>query len=376
MLKLEVSYRGLIAIGLVLLSLWALVRLWPVILLVITALIFMTALLPYVDWLVRHGVSRGLAVLLILVAVLAAIAGMFALVVPAMVGEFKDIKNNLPDDARQLEDFLRNFNIDVELQDRARNVDWGELVSGRAAVNYGQRVAQTTLSILTIIFLTVYLLIEAPRLSKFLSQFVPRGREAEVADVMRSLSRVVGGYIRGQVITSLCIGFYTLIVLLVTGAPNPIAFAVLAGFADVIPIIGAAIATIPPAAAAFHDSPTRAAIILGLLLLYQQFEDRYLVPRIYGTTLNLPPLMVLIAVLAGGELLGVTGVLLALPAAAVGRVALDYWLERHNAAPYGAEPEPGEEVLAPDQPAPASDGHEERDATDPAPASAKSRSSR
>jgi len=351
MLKFEVSYRGLITIGLALLSLWAVVRLWPVILLVITALIFMTALLPYVDWLVRRGLSRGVAVLLILILVLGAIAGLFALIVPAMVSEFKDIKNNLPDDARQLELFLGKFNIDVELQDRARDVDWGELVSGRAAVDYGQRVVQTTLSILTIIFLTVYLLIEAPRLSKFLSQFVPRGREDDVDELMRSLSRVVGGYIRGQVITSLCISVFTLVVLLAVGAPNPIAFAVLAGFADVIPIIGAAIATLPPAAAAFHDSPTRAAIIFGLLVLYQQFEDRYLVPRIYGTTLNLPPLMVLIAVLAGGELLGITGVLLALPAAAVGRVALDYWLARHNAEPYGAEtPRQSHEVLAPDAP--------------------------
>ncbi len=83
-------------------------------------------------------------------------------------------------------------------------------------------------------------------------------------------------------------------------------------------------------------------------MLYQQFEDRFLVPRVYGRTLNLPPLIVFVAVLVGGELLGVSGVLLALPAAAAGRVGLDYYLDRRRART--APPGPADEVLAPDTP--------------------------
>jgi predicted PurR-regulated permease PerM len=123
------------------------------------------------------------------------------------------------------------------------------------------------------------------------------------------------------------IGVFTFVVLRVVGVPNALAFAVLAAFADVIPLIGAFIAIIPPVAAALQESSTQALIVLVALFLYQQFEDRYLVPRVYGRTLNLPPVIVLIAVLAGAELLGVTGVLLALPITAAGRVALDYVLE-------------------------------------------------
>jgi predicted PurR-regulated permease PerM len=112
--------------------------------------------------------------------------------------------------------------------------------------------------------------------------------------------------------------------------PNALAFAVIAAFADVIPIVGALIATIPPVAAALQDSWTKALVVLIALLAYQQFEDRYLIPRVYGRTLNLPPIIVLIAVLSGAELLGITGVLLALPLAAAGRVALDYVLENRS----------------------------------------------
>src|SRR6266487_2005935 len=101
-LKLEISYRGMIVIGAALVSLWLLSRLWPVILLVVTAFIFMTALLPYVEWLVRRGLPRGGAVLVILIAVLAILAGLFALVVPAMIDESHSLRDNLPEDARQV----------------------------------------------------------------------------------------------------------------------------------------------------------------------------------------------------------------------------------------------------------------------------------
>lgn len=346
-LKIEVSYRGIIVGVLALVALFALVRLWPVVLLVITAFIFMAALLPYVDWLVRRGVPRTAAVLLLLVVILAIIGGLFAVVVPAMIDEFQSLRDNLPEDARKMEELLANVGIDVQLQDRARNINWTDLISGRAAIDYGQRIFQTTVSILTIIVITVYLLVETPRLSRFFNQFVPSQREEETRRIMASLERVVGGYIRGQVITSLAITVFTLIVLLILDVKNPLAFAVLAGFADIIPIIGALVAVIPPTFSAFEDSPTKALIVLGALTAYQQFEDRILVPRVYGSTLNLPPLIVLIAVLAGGELFGIPGVLLALPAAAVGRVFFDYILENRVG---GIGPVPTSEVAAPDEP--------------------------
>ena len=347
MLKIEVSYRGIIAGVLAIVTLFALVQLWPVVLLVITAFIFMAALLPYVEWLVRRGVPRTLAVLLLLVAILAIIGGLFAVVVPAMIDEFQSLRDNLPEDARKMEELLANFGIDVQLQDRARDINWTDLISGRAAIDYGQRIFQTTVSILTIIVITVYLLVETPRLSRFFNQFVPKEREVEVQLIMGSLARVVGGYIRGQLITSLAITVFTMIVLLILDVKNPLAFAVLAGFADIIPIIGALIAVVPPTFSAFEDSPTKALIVLGALIAYQQFEDRILVPRVYGSTLNLPPLIVLIAVLAGGELFGIPGVLLALPAAAVGRVFFDYVLENRVG---GIGPVPTSEVAAPDEP--------------------------
>jgi len=343
-LKLELSYRGILLIIGALVGLWALTKLWPILLLIASALIFMVALLPYVEWLVSKGLPRTASVVVALLAILGVLVGLFAVVVPAMIDEFGDLDDELPEDARDAEDFLDNFGIEVELQERARDFDWGEVASGEAAVDYGQKAVFITFTLITVVVLTAYLLVDLPRLSRFAYQFVPPGREPEFEALARSLARVVGGYVRGQLVTSVSIGLFTLLVLLVAGVPNPLAFAVLAAFVDIIPLVGATIAVVLPTLAAFQESPEQALAVLVALMLYQQFEDRFLVPRVYGHTLNLPPIVVLIAVLVGARLAGVVGVLLALPAAAVARVAMDYLIETKDILPAMST----DEAMAPD----------------------------
>ena len=345
MLKLELSYRGLIVLIVTLLAIWALIELWPVLILVLVSFILMVGLLPFVEALVRRRVPRTAAVVIVVTALLALIVGLFALMVPPMIDEFQDVQANLPQSAHELEEALAMVGINVELEERARNINWNGLISGRAAVDAGQRLLTTTISIISVIVITAYLLADCPRLARFVSQFIPNERKDEANRLWLSLSRVVGGYLRGQLITSLAIGVFVFVVLSLVGAPNPLAFAVLAAFADVIPLIGAFIATIPPVAATLQESSTKAIIVLVALLAYQQFEDRLLIPRIYGQTLNLPPIIVLIAVLAGAELLGITGVLLALPLTAAARVGIDYLME-NGRLPLVSH----DEVLAPDRP--------------------------
>src|SRR5207245_6319412 len=130
MIRIEVSYRAILFIALMLISLWALTKLWPIILLILTAFIFHTALLPYVEWLVRKGLPRTLSVLLILLAIMGVLAGLSALVVPAMVDEFTNLKSDLPEDAKDLENLLDDFGIHVDFEQRARNIDWDHFFSG------------------------------------------------------------------------------------------------------------------------------------------------------------------------------------------------------------------------------------------------------
>jgi predicted PurR-regulated permease PerM len=345
-LEARLSSRALLWIAAALVALWVLTRVWQVLLLVVVALIFMTALLPYVNWLARHGLSRLAAVLVVMFGIIAALAGLLFLVIPPLADQLLAIKDELPADARKLSDLLADVGLEVDLEEPARNIKWDALLSGSSALDIGQRVLLGLIALVTVVVLTAYLLLDAPRLTAFIYQFVPPGREPTVERVLIALGVVVGGYVRGQAITSLLAGLFTLIMCLVLGVPNAVAFGVITFFADMIPIVGVFISTIPPVHAAFQDSEVDALILLGALVLYQQLEDRVIVPRVYGHTLNLPPLIVVVAVLVGGQLLGIAGVLLALPGAAALRVALDFWRERGSLTLM--PPVPASDPLAPD----------------------------
>lgn len=359
MLTIQLSARNLVLALLALAGLWLLVRLWPIFVIVAAAFIFMAALLPYVDWLMRRGLHRVAAVLVLLFAILLALTGMGFLVLTALISEIQDVRESLPENAASLDRFLSARGLETNLEAEARDIDWNALVSGRTALDLGQRVVTGIIGLITIIVLTAYLLVDAPRLATFLFQFISPGHEPAVQRFLATLRLVVGGYIRGQFITSLVIAAFTSAVMFALGLPNALAFGVFAAFADIIPLVGATLAIGPPVLVALQESPAKALIVLAALVGYQQFEDRFLTPRVYGSTLNLPPLIVLVAVLIGAELFGISGVLLALPAAAVARVLLDYYLERR--AFIISTPCPPDDVLAPDQPdgpaAPQEDPH-------------------
>jgi predicted PurR-regulated permease PerM len=137
-----------------------------------------------------------------------------------------------------------------------------------------------------------------------------------LARILQNLETIVGGYMRGQLITSAAIGVFTFLLLVVCKVPNALSLALFAALADVIPFIGGLLASIPAVLAALTVSLPTGIVVLLALFVYQELENRIVVPRIYGRALRLAPTTVLLALLAGGVLLGMIGALLALPIAA------------------------------------------------------------
>jgi predicted PurR-regulated permease PerM len=131
-----------------------------------------------------------------------------------------------------------------------------------------------------------------------------------------NLETIVGAYIRGQILTSLLMSIFTFVLLTACGVENALALAVFAGLADVLPYIGALLSVAPAVLAALSRGPVVVFVVLVLMLAYEEFESRVLVPRIYGRALRLPASVVMFALLAGGTLMGILGALLALPVAA------------------------------------------------------------
>jgi predicted PurR-regulated permease PerM len=195
--------------------------------------------------------------------------------------------------------------------------------------------------------LTIYTLLDARRIERFFYFLTPDRWHEHVRNLLPALRTTVGGYIRGQALTSMAITAVTFAVLTVMGVPNALGLAVIAGIFDIVPLIGAVIAIVPSVLAALTVS-TEAAMIVGVaLIIYQEIENRILIPKIYGSTLRLPGVAVLVAVLVGAELAGIVGALLALPAAAAIRVFIMYY---SNVREGKIEPvAPEDELLAPDE---------------------------
>jgi predicted PurR-regulated permease PerM len=144
----------------------------------------------------------------------------------------------------------------------------------------------------------------------------PRAQHIRLSRVLHNLEIIVGGYIRGQMITCLLMGVFMFVLLTLCGVPNALALAAFGGIADVLPFVGIFLTMVPALLASLSLGLFVTMIILVLMLFYEEFESRVLVPVVYGRALRLPSSVVLFALIAGGTLAGITGALLALPVAA------------------------------------------------------------
>ena len=157
---------------------------------------------------------------------------------------------------------------------------------------------------------TLYLLLDGKRLYAWLLAYVPRSHRDRMAETVSQVSHVVYAYVRGQVITSLAFALFAGLVLTLLGVPAALPLALLAGACDVIPMVGIVIATAPAALLAMTLSPVTAATVVGCYTLYHLLETYLIVPRVYGKTLRLSTLAVLLALIIGGALQGLLGAVL------------------------------------------------------------------
>src|SRR5947208_983004 len=151
--------------------------------------------------------------------------------------------------------------------------------------------------------------------------------------VGHDIYRTVGGYVTGNLLISLIAGGLTTIVLLIMGVPYAVALGLIVAILDLIPLAGATLAAIIVGAVAFLHSIPAGIIVIVFFVLYQQVENHILQPVVYGRTVQLSPLVVLISVLIGAELAGVLGALAAIPVAGAIQVVFVDWLRHGRAQP-------------------------------------------
>ena len=181
--------------------------------------------------------------------------------------------------------------------------------------------------------MTFFMLLEGPNwVDRFFSLLRPDARTRWRA-VGHDIYRTVGGYVSGNLLISLIAGGLTAVVLAIMGVPYAIALGLIVAILDLIPLAGATIAAIIVGAVAFLHSVPAGIIVVVFFIVYQQVENHILQPVVYGRTVQLSPLVVLISVLIGAELAGVLGALAAIPVAGTLQVIFADWLRHRRAQP-------------------------------------------
>jgi predicted PurR-regulated permease PerM len=316
--KVELNLRtALIAVA-TLASVWLFVQLWPIALVIVVSLMIVGALNPLVEWLMRHRVKRIYAIGLVYLGLFLVGAGLIALTVPKLVSQVSSLVHDAPEIQQRASASLAGSRFGAPFAHYVADAKWSELLTrlAKAGLAYSPLVIEGAGYCVVALFLALYLLLERDRLRGALFSLMPRKQHVRLSRVLLNLEVIVGGYLRGQVITSVMAAVFTFGVLSVAHVPSAIAIAVFAGLADVLPYVGAFLACGPATLAALSVSTTTAIVVLCILIAYQEFESRVIVPQLYGKVLRLPAAVIMIALLVGGKLLGVVGALLALPIAA------------------------------------------------------------
>ena len=306
---------------------------------IFVAVFFALALNPAVEGLQRRGVARrGLAVAIVFVGTILAIAGLGATIIPtivAQVNEFIDAVPGYVEDLTAGRGRLGFLEREYQITERVREAisDGGASrllgLSGTAlAVTKG--VVTAVVATVTIAFLTLFMLLEGPAWVERLYNLLPEEKQPRWRKVGHDIYLTIGGYVTGNLTISLIAGVVSTAVLLAVGVPFAVALGLLVAILDLIPLAGATIAAVLVSTVAFLDATTSGVIVLIFFIVYQQLENHVLQPIVYGRTVQLSPLAVLIAVLIGAELAGVIGALAAIPVAGAVQVLLVDWLQHRR----------------------------------------------
>jgi predicted PurR-regulated permease PerM len=323
----------LVATGLGLYLVW---RLRGVIQLLAIALFLAFAVFPVVDAVaVRTHAPRAVVILAVYLVLAALIVLIGYVVIPSLVKELHTLSRDAPHYAAQLRQnatirrFDNRYHISAKLVRDAQNLpeELAKLAGPLKDVTVGAAAFITQLlAVLSIAFLLV---LHGRRYAE-LGLALTGERQERYRRVLMDIKDSVAQYTLGKIVISATATAATWIVLSILGVPYALALGLVVGFFDFIPLIGATLGAIVVAFATLPvNFPTTTTIWIAFIIVWQRVEDYLIQPHVYGRTMHMNPLVTIVSLLVGAELLGILGVLLAIPAAAAIQIILrDWWSYR------------------------------------------------
>jgi len=346
----SVSYKKLlfyIVTALVLISVVAFFIIYRVKLLRVLSPFLMAIPLVYIvkpisDKLASWKIQISLAILLVYLLFIAAVAAAAIFFIPQLAANIRELMETLPEFMERYEQItnkmLKNIK-DSNWSTQIKNVIFKEIENGTETVrkllvrflenglNILMDMVRIIADLIVAMVIAYYVIKDGKQFSDFILLILPRSMRAGLAGMGKDISKILAGFIQGQLMTALIIGVLETIGLILVNVRYPLVLGMIGGIGNIIPYFGPFIGAIPAIAVALTISPLKALWVAVVFLVIQQIDNNFISPKMIEGKLGLHPVATIFAVLVGGEFFGITGMLLAVPSIAILRVILGRILE-------------------------------------------------
>jgi predicted PurR-regulated permease PerM len=349
-LNLRVVLRIVLVIVGVVLALYVIYLLRKPIGWIVLATFIAVAMSAPVNLLARH-MHRGLAIALAYLGLLLVPILLALILVPPIVNGVDDLASKAPQYAADAQDYVQkndtlrkledDYGVITELEAQAKKLPQKIGTAAGTLSDIGVGVVNSVFAGVTILILSIFMVADGRRWVMRALAFQPDERRERLDRALSRISTAVANYVGGALAQATIAGLTSFVVMKILGIPFAAPLAVLVGFADLIPLVGATLAAILVGiVTVFADFPLDTIIWVIWAVIYQQLENTVIQPQIQRRAVDLHPFLVLVSVLFGSTLFGIAGALLAIPAAASVQIALGEWWQFRQSGRAQLVPDP------------------------------------
>ena len=323
--KIDISTASILKVIIIILFFVFLYILKDVLIIFLFSLVIASAISPFANWLDQKGFPRLWGVLLLFLAIVGLFALIASLVIPPISADIDQLITTLPKVFEKVSTSLENvqqgapsyLDFVSEIQNILSGLSSYLQQSSQSVVGLVVGIFGGVLSFLAILVVSFYLSVTKKGIESFLGSVVPEKYEMYVIDLWKRSERKVGLWLQGQLLLALIVGLVAYVGLSLMGIKFALMLGLLAFAFEIVPVVGPVLAAIPAVFLAFIQNPTMGLWVIVFYVVVQQLENHLIVPVVMGRTVGLNPVVVIIALLAGGQLAGIAGMILSVPVATV-----------------------------------------------------------
>jgi predicted PurR-regulated permease PerM len=326
---IEFSLRTVIWAIITVAAIWLVFRVVDIIVIVFLSYIFAAAINPTIDRLEKRKIPRFFGILSIYVGAIAILVLLFTLIIPPAVSQVKGLAQNSGMYIGRVNSYIHGISPDASKIVNSTLNGFAKTLGNQGGVlSQALGVFSGMLGLIVVLFISFYLLLQKNGIEKAIAQYMPSQHYDRSIKVARKISLKMSAWLRGQLFLSVTLAILDFLALTILGVPLALTLAIISGFLEFLPIIGPLTAGALAAIIALSVSPLLALIVIIWYVVLQQFEQHLIAPLIMKKTVGLNPVTIIVAVLVGGKILGILGILIAVPVVAALSVIVEEFYKK------------------------------------------------